>query len=251
MVYTMLGSLRHSETLEHDFFTINENGNKIINFLHVPQLPTNTPTQVDMESLQVGRSPPFGRRWDYKWMQMDKEAPTSMQEQAVQTDDHPSYGSMDYWLDVSSSPQNSTSQSGNPRITWQLAIHAHVLNQLGLNFGGLQKFGDDSFHTDDAALGAVAVNQWGYKFCQFHDKHTNHSSNQCLFPHITCMPGIGLCKVPKDHLYYGGGCLLDSMYEEIQCKQKHWELLSQMAEELGVSLSRRKTDNNKIGGTVS
>jgi hypothetical protein len=41
----------------------------------------------------------------------------------------------------------------------QLAIHPHALNRLGLDSEGLQKFGDDSFHTDDAALGAVAVNQ--------------------------------------------------------------------------------------------
>jgi hypothetical protein len=251
MVYTTLGSLQRSETPEHDFFTVDENGNKIINFLHVPWLPTNPLTQVDTESLQVGRSLPFGRRWDCKWTQTDKETPASTQEQAIQTDDCLSYGSTDYWLDVSSGPQNSTSQSGNPRIMRQLAIHTHLLDQLGLDSGGLQKFSDNSFHTDNATLGAVAINQWGYKFCQFHDKHTNHSSNQCLFPHITCMPGIGLCKVPKDHLYYGGGCLLDSTYEEIQCKRKHWELLSQMVEESGASSSRCKTDNNETGGTVS
>jgi hypothetical protein len=90
---------------------------------------------------------------------------------------------------------------------------------------------------NDATLGAVAINQWGYKYFQFHDKHTNHSSNQCICPHIMCMLGIGLCKVPKDHLYYGGGCLLDSTYDEIQQKQKHWKLLSQMNKEAEVSSS--------------
>jgi hypothetical protein len=46
------------------------------------------------------------------------------------------------------------------------------------------------------------VSQWGYKYCQFHDKHTNHHSNECNFPHIMCMSGMGVCKVPKMHLYY-------------------------------------------------
>jgi hypothetical protein len=114
MVYTTLGSLCHSETPEHDFFTVNENGNKIIDFLHVPWLPTNTPTQVDTESLQVGWTPPFGRRWDCKWMQMEEAAPVSTEEQAVQTDDHPPYETTDYWLDISSGPQNSTGPSSNP-----------------------------------------------------------------------------------------------------------------------------------------
>jgi hypothetical protein len=80
MVYTTLGSLRRSETPEHDFFTIDENGNKIIDFLHAPRLPTNTPTQVDMESLQVGRAPPFGRKWDCKWTQTEEEASASTEE---------------------------------------------------------------------------------------------------------------------------------------------------------------------------
>jgi hypothetical protein len=93
-----------------------------------------------------------------------------------------------------------------------------MLDRLGLNSRGLLKFSDDSFHTNDATLRAVAVNQWGYKYCYFYDKHTNYSSNQYLFPHITGMSEIGLCKVPKDHLYYRGGCLLDSTYEEIQHK---------------------------------
>jgi hypothetical protein len=114
MVYTMLGSLRRSETPEHDFFTIDENSNKIIDFLHAPQLPTNTPTQVDMESLQVGRVPPFGRKWDCKWTQTEEETTTSTEERAIQTDDHPPWGTTNYWLDVSSGPQNSTSQSSNP-----------------------------------------------------------------------------------------------------------------------------------------
>jgi hypothetical protein len=114
MVYTMLGSLRCSETPEHDFFMVDENSNKIIDFLYVPWLPTNTSTQVDMESLHVGWMPPFGRKWDCKWTQTEEEAPASTEERAVQTDDHPPYGTTDYWLDVSSSPQNSTSQSSNP-----------------------------------------------------------------------------------------------------------------------------------------
>jgi hypothetical protein len=80
MVYTMLGSLRRSETPEHDFFMIDENGNKIIDFLHAPRLPTNTLTQVDTESLQIGRMPPFSRKWDCKWTQTEEEAPTSMEE---------------------------------------------------------------------------------------------------------------------------------------------------------------------------
>jgi hypothetical protein len=80
MVYTTLGSLHRSETPEHDFFTTDENGNKIINFLHAPRLPTNTPTQVDTESLQVGKMPPFGRKWDCKWTQTEEEAPTSTEE---------------------------------------------------------------------------------------------------------------------------------------------------------------------------
>jgi hypothetical protein len=114
MVYTMLGSLRCSETPEYDFFIVDKNGNKIIDFLHVPQLPTNTPTQVDIESLQVGRTLPFRRKWDCKWTQTEEEAPVSIEERAIQTDDHPLYRTTDYWLDVSSGPQNSTSQSGNP-----------------------------------------------------------------------------------------------------------------------------------------
>jgi hypothetical protein len=248
MVYTTLGSLHRSETPEHDFFTIDENGNKIIDFLHAPRLPTNTPTQVDTKSLQVGRVPPFGRRWDCKWTQTEEETTASTEERAVQTDDRPPLGTTDYWLDVSSGPQNSTSQSSNPRLTRQLAIHPHTLDRLGLDFGGLQKFSDDSFHTNDAALGAVAVNQWGYQYCQFHDKHTNHASGRCNFPHITCMPEMGVCKVPKTHPYYGGGCLLDSTYDEIQRKCKRWEMLSQMEE---ASLSRRKTDNDEAGGTAS
>jgi hypothetical protein len=80
MVYIMLGSLYHSETPEHDFFMVNENGNKIINFLHALWLPTNTPTQVDTESLQIGRSLPFIRKWDCKWTQMEEEASVSMEE---------------------------------------------------------------------------------------------------------------------------------------------------------------------------
>jgi hypothetical protein len=83
MVYTTLGSLRCSKTPEYDFFTINERGDKIINFLHVPRLPTNTPTQVDEESLQVGRDPLFGRKWDCKWTQMEEETPISMKEHAI------------------------------------------------------------------------------------------------------------------------------------------------------------------------
>jgi hypothetical protein len=114
MVYTTLGSLHHSETPEHNFFTTDENSNKIINFLYAPWLPTNTPTQVDMKSLQVGRTLPFGRKWECKWTQMEEETATSTEERAIQTDDHPPYGSTDYWLDVSSGPQNSTSQSSNP-----------------------------------------------------------------------------------------------------------------------------------------
>jgi hypothetical protein len=78
------------------------------------------------------------------------------------------------------------------------------------------------------------VNQWGYKYCRFHDKHTNHASGQCNFPHIMCMPGMGVCKVPKAHPYYRGGCLLDSTYAKIQRKYKQWEVLSQTEE---VSLS--------------
>jgi hypothetical protein len=120
--------------------------------------------------------PPFGRKWDCKWTQTEEETPTSMEERAVQTDDRPPYGTTNYWLDVSSGPPNSTSQSSNPRLTRQLAIHPHTLDRLGLDSRGLQKFGDDSFHTDDATLGTVAVNQWGYQYCQFHDKHTNHAS---------------------------------------------------------------------------
>jgi hypothetical protein len=64
---------------------VNENSNKIINFLHVPQLPTNAPTQVDMESLQVSWTLPFRRKWDCKWTQTEEEASASMEEQAVQT----------------------------------------------------------------------------------------------------------------------------------------------------------------------
>jgi hypothetical protein len=120
MVYTILGSLHCLKTPEHNFFTVDENDNKIINFLHAPWLPTNTPTQVNMESLQIGQSLPFGRKWDCKW--------TQMEEQAVQTDNHPSYRTTNHWLNVSSGPQNSTSQSGNAQITWQLAIHAHSLD---------------------------------------------------------------------------------------------------------------------------
>jgi hypothetical protein len=96
MVYTMLGSLHRSKTPEHDFFMTDENGNKIIDFLHAPQLPTNTPTQVDTESLQVGRMLPFSRRWDYKWMQTEEEAPTSTEEQAIQTDNCLPYRTTDY-----------------------------------------------------------------------------------------------------------------------------------------------------------
>jgi hypothetical protein len=62
------------------------------------------------------------------------------------------------------------------------------------------------------------------------------------------MPGIGVCKVPKTHPYYGGGCLLDSMYDEIQRKRKQWEILSQVEE---ASSSRCKTDNDEAGGTAS
>jgi hypothetical protein len=80
MVYTTLGSLHHSETPEHNFFMTNENSNKIINFLHAPRLPTNTPTQVDTESLQVGRTPPFRRKWECKWTQMEEEATISTEE---------------------------------------------------------------------------------------------------------------------------------------------------------------------------
>jgi hypothetical protein len=109
MVYMTLGSLHCSETPEHNFFMVNENSNKIIDFLHVLQLPTNTPTQVDTESLQVGRMPPFGRKWDCKWTQMEEEAPASTEERAIQMDDRPPYRTTDYWLDVSSGPQNSTS----------------------------------------------------------------------------------------------------------------------------------------------
>jgi hypothetical protein len=47
--------------------------------------------------------------------------------------------------------------SSNPQVTWQLAIYAHGLDQLGLDSEGLQKFSDDSFHTDNRALGVVAV----------------------------------------------------------------------------------------------
>jgi hypothetical protein len=62
------------------------------------------------------------------------------------------------------------------------------------------------------------------------------------------MPGMGVCKVPKMHPYYGGGCLLNSTYDEIQRKRKHWEMLSQMEE---ASSSQRKTDNDEAGGTAS
>jgi hypothetical protein len=130
----------------------------------------------------------------------------------------------------------------------QLAIHPHLLDQLGLDSGGLQKFGDNSFHMDNTTLGTVAVNQWGYQYCWFHDKHTNHTSRQCNFPHITYMPGIGVCKVPKMHPYYGGGCLLDSIYDKIQRKCKQWEMLSQTKE---ASSSQHKTDNGEAGGTAS
>jgi hypothetical protein len=62
------------------------------------------------------------------------------------------------------------------------------------------------------------------------------------------MPGIGVYKVPKTHPYYGGGCLLDSTYEEIQRKRKQWEMLSQTEE---ASSLRRKTDHGEAGGTAS
>jgi hypothetical protein len=100
----------------------------------------------------------------------------------------------------------------------------------------------------DATLGTIAIEQWGYKYCRFHNKHTNHSSDSCNFPHITCMPGIGRCKVPKTHPYYGEGCLLDDMYEEIQRKRKQWEVLGQA---LDTSSSQCKTDHKETGGTAS
>jgi hypothetical protein len=104
MVFIMLKSLCCSKTPEYDFFTVNKWGDRIIDFLHVPQLPTNSLTQVDTESLQVGRDPPFGRTWDCKWTQVNKETPVSIEEHAIQTNDCPSYGTTNYWLDVSSGP---------------------------------------------------------------------------------------------------------------------------------------------------
>jgi hypothetical protein len=104
MVSTTLRSLHCSKTPKYDFFMVNEWGDRIIDFLHMPQLPTNSPTQVDMKSLQVSRDPPFRRTWDCKWTQMDEETPASTEEHTVQTDDHPSYGTTNYWLNISSGP---------------------------------------------------------------------------------------------------------------------------------------------------
>jgi hypothetical protein len=111
-----------------------------------------------------------------------------------------------------------------------LALHPHGLDRLELDSRGLQRF---DFPND-------AMPSRELKLCRFHGRLMTHNSDSYPFPHFSCMPGLGVCHVPEDHVWHGRGCLLDGTIEEIKRKCKQMEMLDTCV--AGPSQSRYKTD---------
>jgi hypothetical protein len=127
---------------------------------------------------------------------------------------------------------------------WQVAIHHHRLDHLGLDSGRLR--GSSDSDCDKYKVAQLAILNLDY--CSYHDKRGDHKSGDCLCPHIKCLPHWRKCYIPKTHLYYGGGCLIDDTIEGVCQKQKQKQIavLDILVE---VSLSRHKTDK-LAGGTA-
>ena len=96
----------------------------------------------------------------------------------------------------------------------QVAVHNHRLDCLGLDSGSLHGFSDSGCDKYEAARLAIL----NLDYCSYHDKQGDHKSSNCLCLHIKCLPHWGKCYVPKTHLHYGGGCLMDNTIEGVYHK---------------------------------
>jgi hypothetical protein len=167
-----------------------------------------------------------------------------MKEQAIQTwpDVPAQYGTTAYWLEKQMGRPNAPQGDTHPELYWQVAVHYHGLDHLGLDFRGLCGFSDSDSDKYEAAKRAILE----LDYCSFHDKKGDHKSGNCLCPHIKCLPHWGKCYVPTTHQHYGGGCLMDDTIKGVQRKCKQYAALDLLAE---ASSSRCKTDS-LAGGTA-
>jgi hypothetical protein len=138
---------------------------------------------------------------------------------------------------------NAPQGNAHPEPYWQVAVHRHRLDCLGLDSGSLRGFSDSDCDKYEAAKQAIL----DLDYCSYHEKRGDHKSGDCLCLHIKCLPHWGKCYVPSTHQYYGGGCLMDDTIEGVQRKCKQYAALDLLAE---ASLSQRKTDSS-AGGTAS
>jgi hypothetical protein len=205
MVAQRLGDFARPETPEEEWFEEDDKGRLRINLLRAPMIPAVMAAQTDG---WVPDPPPQTHSIG------TQTTPGSMQDEAVQA--FPTYGTTEYWLDQrDGNPGGSQQRDWNMEPQARLTLHPHGLDCLGLDSGGLQRF---DFPND-------ATPRRELKHCRFHDRMMTHDSDGCPFPHFSCMPGLGVCRVPKGHVWHGGGCLLDGTIEEIKKKRKQMEVL--------------------------
>jgi hypothetical protein len=220
MVAQRLGDFARPETPEKEWFEEDDEGRLRINLLRAPTIPAVVAVQTDG---WVPDPPPQTRSIGTQM------TPGGTEDKAIQA--FPTYGTTKYWLDQrDSNPGGPQQRDRDMEPRARLALHPHGLDRLGLDSGGLQRFDFPNDTTPRREL----------KFCHFHDRMMTHNSDSCPFPHFSCMPGLGVCRVPEDHVWHGGGCLLDGTIEEIRKKRKQMEMLDICV--TGPSQSRRKTD---------
>jgi hypothetical protein len=222
-------------------YVVDEDGLKRFHpdIFHAPRAPIDEPTQTDGSSSTY--QPESATRWVSRVTQTET---SGTKEQAVQTrtDVLAQYGTTAYWLEKRTGRPNAPQGSTHPEPHWQVAVHHHGLDRLGLDSGGLHGFSDSDSDKYEEAKRAIL----DLDYCSYHKKRGDHKSGDCLCPHIKCLPHWGKCYVPTTHQHYGGGCLMDDTIEGVRRKRKQYAALNLLAE---ASSSRRKTDSS-AGGTA-
>jgi hypothetical protein len=142
---------------------------------------------------------------------------SGIKEQAIQTRTNvpAQYGITTYWLEKQMGRPTASQGDNHVELYRQVAVHNHRLDHLGLNSGGLHEFSNSDCDKYEAARLAIL----NLDYCSYHDKRGDHKSSDCLCPHIKCLPHWEKCYIPKTHLYYGGGCLMDDTIEGVHYKQ--------------------------------
>jgi hypothetical protein len=214
MVCTTIGNMARLP-LPGITYIVNKNGLQRFysDIFYILWAPIDKPTQTN------GGTSTYQSKISTRWISYTMQTEISgIKEQAIQTQDDVSapYRMTAYWLEKWTGHPNPTERGDHIEPYWQVAIHYHGLDHLGLNSGSPHGFSNSDCNKYEAAQLAIL----NLDYCSYHDKKGDHKSANCLCPYIKCLPHWEKCYVLKTHLYYRRGCLIDDTIEGVQQKWK-------------------------------